>query len=33
LHVGRSVIVVESDLTEGDRRVAKVIQTQAVLTP
>ena len=33
LHVGRSVIVVESDLTDGDRRVAKVIQTQAVLTP
>jgi uncharacterized protein (TIGR00369 family) len=33
LHVGRTVIVVETDLTDGDgRRVAKVIQTQAVLT-
>jgi 1,4-dihydroxy-2-naphthoyl-CoA hydrolase len=32
LHVGRTVIVVETDVTEGERRVAKVIQTQAVLT-
>jgi 1,4-dihydroxy-2-naphthoyl-CoA hydrolase len=32
LHVGRRVIVVETDVTEGDRLVARVTQTQAVLT-
>jgi 1,4-dihydroxy-2-naphthoyl-CoA hydrolase len=33
LHVGRSFIVVQTDLTdEGDRRVAQVTQTQAVTT-
>lgn len=31
LHVGRTVIVVETDITEGDRLVARVTQTQAVL--
>jgi 1,4-dihydroxy-2-naphthoyl-CoA hydrolase len=32
LHTGRTVIVVQTDLTGGDgRRVAQVIQTQAVL--
>ena len=32
LHVGRSSIVVQTELTDGDgRRVALVIQTQAVL--
>jgi uncharacterized protein (TIGR00369 family) len=32
LHVGRSVIVVQTDLTDDDgRRVAQVTQTQAVL--
>lgn len=34
LHVGRTTIVVETDVfTEQGRRVAKVIQTQAVLAP
>ena len=34
LHVGRSVIVVETDLLdERDRRVARTTQTQAVLWP
>lgn len=33
LHVGRSFIVVQTDLTDdGGRRVAQVTQTQAVLT-
>jgi uncharacterized protein (TIGR00369 family) len=33
LHVGRSFIVVQTDLTDDDgRRVAQVTQTQAVLT-
>jgi uncharacterized protein (TIGR00369 family) len=32
LHVGKTFIVVQTDLTdEGDRRVAQVTQTQAVL--
>jgi uncharacterized protein (TIGR00369 family) len=32
LHAGRSVIVVQTDLTDGDgRRVAQVTQAQAVL--
>lgn len=31
VHVGRTTIVVETDLRDGDRLVAKVIQTQAVL--
>jgi 1,4-dihydroxy-2-naphthoyl-CoA hydrolase len=32
LHVGRTFIVVQTDLTDdGDRRVAQVTQTQAVL--
>jgi uncharacterized protein (TIGR00369 family) len=31
LHVGRTVVVVETDVTEGDRLAARVIQTQAVL--
>lgn len=31
VHVGRTTIVVETDLNEGERHVAKVIQTQAVL--
>jgi len=34
LHVGRSTIVVQSDLYDGaGKRVAQVTQTQAVLTP
>jgi len=34
LHVGRTVIVVETEVTDSDGRlVAKVIQTQAVLQP
>lgn len=34
LHAGRTVIVVETDVTDDqDRLVAKVIQTQAVLNP
>jgi 1,4-dihydroxy-2-naphthoyl-CoA hydrolase len=34
LHVGRSTIVVQTDLFDaGGRRVAQVTQTQAVLTP
>jgi uncharacterized protein (TIGR00369 family) len=34
LHVGRTVIVVQTDLTDqAGRRVAQVTQTQAVLTP
>ena len=33
LHVGRSFIVIQTDLTDNDgRRVAQVTQTQAVLT-
>jgi uncharacterized protein (TIGR00369 family) len=32
LHVGRTIIVVESDVSVGERLVAKTIQTQAVLT-
>ena len=33
LHVGRTFIVVQTDITDGDgRRVAQVTQTQAVLT-
>ena len=33
LHVGRSFIVVQTDVADGDgRRVAQVTQTQAVLT-
>ena len=32
LHVGRSFIVVQTDLADDDRRVAQVTQTQAVLT-
>ena len=34
LHVGRTVIVVETDLRDDEgRRVAQVVQTQAVLAP
>jgi uncharacterized protein (TIGR00369 family) len=33
LHVGRSTIVVRTMLSVGDRNVAHVIQTQAVLRP
>ena len=34
LHTGRTVIVVETDVTDSDGRlIAKVIQTQAVLQP
>lgn len=33
LHVGSTTIVVETELTAGDRLVAKVTQTQAVLHP
>jgi uncharacterized protein (TIGR00369 family) len=34
LHIGRTVIVVQTDLTDDDgRRVAQVTQTQAVLAP
>lgn len=34
VHVGRTVIVVETDVTDDDARlVAKVLQSQAVLTP
>jgi 1,4-dihydroxy-2-naphthoyl-CoA hydrolase len=34
LHVGRSFIVVQTELADGDgRAVAHVVQTQAVLTP
>jgi uncharacterized protein (TIGR00369 family) len=32
LHVGRTTIVIETDVTQGERRVARVLQTQAVLT-
>ena len=33
LHVGRSFIVVQTDLVDGEeRRVAQVTQTQAVLS-
>jgi acyl-coenzyme A thioesterase PaaI-like protein len=31
LHIGSMTIVVETDVHVGDRLVAKVIQTQAVL--
>ncbi len=33
LHVGRTTIVVETELTSNDRLIAKVTQTQAVLQP
>jgi 1,4-dihydroxy-2-naphthoyl-CoA hydrolase len=34
LHTGRTVIVVQTDLSDGQgKRVAQVVQTQAVLTP
>jgi uncharacterized protein (TIGR00369 family) len=34
LHVGRTIIVVQTDLRDTDgRRVAQVVQTQAVLSP
>lgn len=33
LHVGSSTIVIETDVTNGGRRVGKVIQTQTVLWP
>lgn len=34
LHTGRTVIVVQTDLRDGDgKRVAQVVQTQAVLPP
>jgi 1,4-dihydroxy-2-naphthoyl-CoA hydrolase len=34
LHVGRSTIVVQTDLSDdGDRRVAQVTQTQSILRP
>lgn len=33
LHVGASTIVVETDVSNGDRPVAKMIQTQSVLRP
>jgi 1,4-dihydroxy-2-naphthoyl-CoA hydrolase len=34
LHVGRSIVVVETDLLDDDgRRVARITQTQAVLRP
>ena len=34
LHTGRTVIVVQTDLSDGDgKRVAQVVQTQAVLAP
>jgi acyl-coenzyme A thioesterase PaaI-like protein len=34
LHAGRTVIIVQTDLHDGDgRRVAQVTQTQAVLGP
>lgn len=33
LHVGSSTIVVETELRSGERLVAKVTQTQAVLRP
>lgn len=34
LHVGRTTIVVQTDITDGDgKRVAQVTQTQAVLPP
>ncbi|HVS42638.1 MAG TPA: PaaI family thioesterase [Candidatus Dormibacteraeota bacterium] len=34
LHTGRTVIVVQTDLSDGrGKRVAQVVQTQAVLTP
>lgn len=33
LHIGSSTIVVETDVTNGDRRVGKVLQTQSVLWP
>ncbi len=34
LHVGRTVIVVQTDLSDGrGKRVAQVVQTQAVLPP
>jgi uncharacterized protein (TIGR00369 family) len=34
LHAGRTVVVIETDVLDGDgRRVARVTQTQAVLSP
>ena len=33
LHAGRTTIVVETEIRNGDRLVAKVTQTQAVLRP
>ena len=33
LHVGRSTIVVRTQVSAGERQVAHVIQTQAVLSP
>jgi 1,4-dihydroxy-2-naphthoyl-CoA hydrolase len=34
LHTGRTVIVAQTDLSDGQgKRVAQVVQTQAVLTP
>jgi len=33
LHVGKTTIVVETEIRAGDRLVAKVTQTQAVLRP
>jgi 1,4-dihydroxy-2-naphthoyl-CoA hydrolase len=33
LHIGSTTIVVETEITNGDRLVAKVTQTQAVLRP
>ncbi|MEL6984852.1 MAG: PaaI family thioesterase, partial [Actinomycetota bacterium] len=33
LHVGSTTIVVETEVRSGDRLVAKVTQTQAVLRP
>ncbi|MGB5758124.1 MAG: PaaI family thioesterase [Acidimicrobiales bacterium] len=33
LHAGRTTIVVETEVTNADRLVAKVTQTQAVLQP
>ena len=33
LHVGSNTIVIETDVTSGDRRIGRVIQTQSVLWP
>lgn len=33
IHVGRTTIVVETELRNGDRLVAKTIQTQTILRP